>query len=380
MIYDNLIFNEPIFNNLLKFKLSNKLPNAFIFHGINGIGKEAHAIEFFAALNCKENKNNACGYCNSCKKVKKMQHENLEIIFSLPKSNVIGKNDSPYKALNNNDIELMHSMLLTKGSNPYFKIQFKSANTILINSIREIKKNITLSINDDEYKLYLILDAEKLCYPKSESANSLLKILEEPPKNIFFILVTSDISYLLDTIISRCVPIYFPKLKNDNINKYLMEKNPNNSSKNIEISNISDGSIEKALSLLKNYENDMKSLHVFVSLLLDAKYSSIDKISHFKNKSESIELLNLLNLFFRNLILKKTDFKYMIDLQNAINAKYQDVDWSKCILLTNNTQKYILKNGNIELSINSLIFEIKKQMNHKYHNINILDEYLNYKV
>ena len=47
MIYNNLIFNEPIFNDLLKFKSSNKLPNAFIFHGINGIGKEAHAIEFF---------------------------------------------------------------------------------------------------------------------------------------------------------------------------------------------------------------------------------------------------------------------------------------------------------------------------------------------
>ena len=101
---------------------------------------------------------------------------------------------------------------------------------------------------------------------------------------------------------------------------------------------------------------------------------------HISKVNESIELLNLLNSFFRNLILKKTDFKYMNDIQKNINIKYKEVDWSKCILLTSNTQKYIIKNSNIELSINSLIFEIKKILNHQYHNINILEEYLNYKV
>ena len=54
MIYDNLIINKTIFNNLVKFK-KTKMPNAFIFHGNDGQGKEAHAIEFFGLLNCKSN-------------------------------------------------------------------------------------------------------------------------------------------------------------------------------------------------------------------------------------------------------------------------------------------------------------------------------------
>ena len=71
---------------------------------------------------------------------------------------------------------------------------------------------------------------------------------------------------------------------------------------------------------------------------------------------------------------------YLFDLQKTINTKYKNVDWAKCILLTNNTQIYILKNGNIHLMIITLIIEIKKILNDKYHNINILEEYLNYKV
>ena len=66
--------------------------------------------------------------------------------------------------------------------------------------------------------------------------------------------------------------------------------------------------------------------------------------------------------------------------KKTINTKYKNVDWAKCILLTNNTQIYILKNGNIHLMIITLIIEIKKILNDKYHNINILEEYLNYKV
>ena len=56
MIYKDLLINKHIFNNLLKYKENNKLPNAFIFYGQDGVGKEGHAIEFSAALNCQENK------------------------------------------------------------------------------------------------------------------------------------------------------------------------------------------------------------------------------------------------------------------------------------------------------------------------------------
>ena len=141
MIYKNLILNHKVFNNISSFYNTDHLPNAFIFHGENGVGKEAHAIEFFALLNCNNpNNNQSCGICNSCSKTKKLQHENLEIIFPYPKSKSLKKEDHPLKALNNKQLEELENKFIEKGSNPYYELSFKSANTILINSIREIKK------------------------------------------------------------------------------------------------------------------------------------------------------------------------------------------------------------------------------------------------
>ena len=67
-------------------------------------------------------------------------------------------------------------------------------------------------LNKNEYMIHMIFEAEKLCDPKIEPGNALLKILEEPPKNNIFILVTSKKNKILDTILSRCCDFYFPKL------------------------------------------------------------------------------------------------------------------------------------------------------------------------
>ena len=59
MIYKNLLLHNNIFEKLLNISSSKKIQNSYIFHGQKGIGKEAHAIEFFASLNCN-NKNIDC--------------------------------------------------------------------------------------------------------------------------------------------------------------------------------------------------------------------------------------------------------------------------------------------------------------------------------
>ena len=73
MIYNNLLIHENIFDELLSKVSNKKISNAYIFHGQEGTGKEAHAIEFFASLNC--NNNTECSDCSSCNKVKTLQHE-----------------------------------------------------------------------------------------------------------------------------------------------------------------------------------------------------------------------------------------------------------------------------------------------------------------
>ena len=133
MIYNDLIVNNKIFNQLRSNFKNNKIQNAYIFHGQEGVGKEAHAIEFFALINCKNPLNNitACKECNSCTKLLSLQHELLSIILPLPRNKAINKNDSALKALNEKQIQTLTNEFNIKGSDPYYKIKLDKANAIL---------------------------------------------------------------------------------------------------------------------------------------------------------------------------------------------------------------------------------------------------------
>ena len=82
MISENFILDNIMWNKLKASFLNNKIPNAYIFQGNEGIGKEAHAIEYSALLNCKRPTNDgfACGECRSCYRVKSFNHEEISFI------------------------------------------------------------------------------------------------------------------------------------------------------------------------------------------------------------------------------------------------------------------------------------------------------------
>ena len=376
MIYGNLLLNKDNFDKLCSFYNASKLPNAFIFHGPAGVGKEAHAIEFAALINCSNiYENNSCGNCNSCKKIKKIQHENLEIIIPYPKSKALNIKDHPLKALNTKQLDLLKNKLLDKGLNPYSELKIESANTIIINSIRQIKKNISLSINLKTTKLFLIFEAEKLCLKNNESGNALLKILEEPPPDNLFILITSDISKIIDTIKSRCLSIYFPQISSHKIVDYLINQGVDTEQANT-ISYISEGSLKNAINLIRNYKIIIKSISVFINIIFHKANKNFSEIiSNFKNKNELLNLLNYLIIFFSDLLLiqnniTKIKFIEYKDIIIKINTNHPHVNWQSCINILNDTQRYINKNGHIPLMITAMIIELQNTLNCNYQNTN----------
>ena len=312
MIYKSLIKNNNTFGELLLFYKKNKLPNAFIFHGNDGIGKEAHAIEFFGLLNCANTEGeDACGNCNSCKKIKILQHELLHIVTPLPKSKSLSKNEHPLKALNEKQKSNLIDLYKSKGEDPYFKIKLEGANRIILNSIKEIKKTISLSIPQNKIRVFLILNAEKLCFPNQESANALLKILEEPKENNLFILVTSEINKIIPTIKSRCTKIYFNNLKSKQIEDCLINLNISNAKI---ISKIADGNIYYALKIKDSITLIISSIEKMLSAIITFDIDKWNDEFQNKNKDEIIDNLKVLNLFFRDLKLTKenNDFNFII--------------------------------------------------------------------
>ena len=184
MIYNDLITHNKILSYLQSTIENNTIPNAFLFYGQKGIGKIAYAIEFSASAMFKPYDNWSCGQCNSCMKIKNNQHGNINYILPTRNKNN-SKNDT---SLGKEEIDLIQNNMTEKLKNPYHDISDKKIQSIPIKSIREIRKKISLGSLTDSYNINIITEAEKLCFPRQEAANALLKILEEPNEKNLFIL------------------------------------------------------------------------------------------------------------------------------------------------------------------------------------------------
>ena len=389
MIYENLILQSKIWNKLNNYYMKEKLPNALLFHGNEGSGKEGHAIEFAALINClspKENK--SCGNCNSCKKMKILQHGNLKLIHPLPRNSKNSTSSSPLEYLAKSELELYQNMLSLKSDNPYYKIKLPKSNSILINSIRNLKKELSLSSIEKGWNIVLILEAEKLCYPNNVGANSLLKMLEEPPEKTLFILITSNYSKIINTIRSRCQNIFFPRIHSQKLYSF-MKKELSENDKNI-IINIADGNLNIVRDLESSIDNIYSDLKLFINSCYSSNYKYNDKIiqriSQLKRNDPAKLLIffRIIMIYFKDLFVfsKSNDIKYIVykDLDkhySKITNHHPDTDWNFCITIVENTLNNIHRNASIPLSINGCLIEIRETIIEYRKEIFSINEWLN---
>lgn len=175
------------------------LPHALLLRGAAGVGKQEFAIELARSVLCQAPiDTHACGACVSCGWFKKMHHPDFRLI-------------SPEDADTSEDA-------------PKKKTTKKSQ--ISVAQIRQLIDHLSLSSHQVNHsRVILISPAETL---NIASANALLKMLEEPPANTLFLLVSNQPQRLLATITSRCQAIDMPlPSKNEAIN-WLKEQNVNN--------------------------------------------------------------------------------------------------------------------------------------------------------
>ncbi len=241
---NNFLFNEEVNVFLKKIIKNNSLANGYIFYGAEGLGKKETALQF------------------------------IKEIFkqSSPSENI------EEKITNNNHPDFLviepDSLLATKSSGSFdLEKTIKSGSEIIkIAQIRNIKTFLSQKSINSEKKIVLIVDAHLL---NEAASNCLLKTLEEPSNGIF-ILLTSKLNLLLDTIISRCQIVRFRSFSSKQIKSILKEYldtsklklntklkfedlinsangSPNQLFKNIEIWNdFSDEIISKLDSPIKN--------------------------------------------------------------------------------------------------------------------------------
>ena len=155
-----LIGNEKIRLSVENFILSKRIPHAILIEGDHGTGR--HTLTNFlanAAVCAQENA--PCGSCRNCSLVKSLSHPDIVTIAPLD-----GKK------------------------------------SIAVKQIRQAREEAYIKPHEAEKRVFIIDCADTM---NAESQNALLKVLEEPPKTVMFILIAESKAALLDTIISRCV-------------------------------------------------------------------------------------------------------------------------------------------------------------------------------
>ncbi len=192
--------------------ISNRVHHAYLFHGIDGIGKRGIAFEFAKALNCRNPKVvsdefYSCDECDSCRQMDNLSHPNLHLVYSFPTGkSTDSKSDSPIARLNEAQVEELQSQLMLFSENPYHTITLQGANTIKIDQIREVKKKTSLTSATRGKNVIIIMNADEMT---TEAANAFLKTLEEPQENTIIILTTSRRDQLPQTILSRTQQLIF---------------------------------------------------------------------------------------------------------------------------------------------------------------------------
>ncbi len=305
VIWQKVIGQKRVKETLLSDIASGRLPHAYLFSGSTGTGKDAMAIEFARALHCETGMPEPCGKCTSCRQIELLQHPDVRFVTALPVGKGEKSDDSPILKLQPDDIAAVREELGKKARNPYYQMAIPRANVIKITSIRDARREAAMSTASGKTRFIIISRAEEM---EDESANAMLKTLEEPTRKTIIILTTSQRDALLPTIRSRCREIRFDMLAEGDIAAALQQREETPADQAALISRLSHGSYAKALDLLQeDIASQRKDVVEFVRSALGRSiipvHKHVEMLTTGKDREYPRRFLELLAIWFRDALV-----------------------------------------------------------------------------
>jgi hypothetical protein len=189
---------------------SQRFPHALLLHGAPGMGQAALALDTAQMLLCESRDIRPCERCGSCVGFKAQSLENLFTLLPLSKGgkstkeNKDGESDGLDAAAIDEIIERQQALY----RDPYL-FAWPERAAISIHQVRELQKRLAYAESRGRPRVVILTWLEAL---RPEAANALLKTLEEPPKDTYFIITSEDRAGLMPTLISRCLLVTLPPL------------------------------------------------------------------------------------------------------------------------------------------------------------------------
>ena len=263
MRFSEIPSNYNTKHQLLKAIDSERLSHAHLFVGEDGSPGLPLALAFAQYVMCQnKTQNDSCGKCPTCLKNDKLIHPDVHFIFPVitNKSAVTlsehfleqwrtAVNETPYMS------EEDWYLKLGAGNKQGF---------ISAHEANNLSHKLSLKPYENSYRLIIIWHSDKMHHA---AANKLLKVLEEPPQNTLFILLSSSKELLLDTIVSRLQTVNIESCPENELSNYLVQQYNIEKQNAQKISSLSNGNIGRAIQLAVGNEMLEKNTIEFQTLM-----------------------------------------------------------------------------------------------------------------
>ena len=287
--FDEVVGQKIVVKTLINAIENNKISHAYIFSGPRGTGKTSIAKIFAKTINCEHPNNHIpCNECGNC-----IDYNNKKTV----------------------DI-----------------IEIDAASNNGVDEIRNLKSSVNLVPNNSKYKVYIIDEVHML---STSAFNALLKTLEEPPRYVIFILATTELYKVPETIVSRCQDFDFGRITVSNIVSrlsYICE------CENIKID-------EDALKAIATYSNGgMRDAIGLLDQLSSYKNDiiTVDDVEDIYGLISDKQMFELIDSLLGNNLKASIDriIKYNDDGKNLLIIFEKMVDTFKNLLIYNNASDY----------------------------------------
>lgn len=294
------------------------ISHAYIFNGPPGVGKLTAAMWFMGGVVCEHPGEGPCGDCVSCKTV-------------------------------------------ASGNYPYQQVVLPEKGTIKINQIRTIGEFLKYKVEPDTYRFVTIDEAHTMT---PEAANSLLKILEEPPAQTTFILLVDNLSKVFPTIISRCQIVNFNALSRETIYEILVARG-------FEKGNIAPvlpmayGGVERAMELMED-EGLKESRQKMISFLTSLPVSSRGALE-FAQECSNLDIslcLDIILSCFRDFLvlgLAKQRQLWNPELEKGFNINFSRTGLYQSVMSIMEAEQAAGQNANKQLVLENLFLDLNAQ-------------------
>jgi len=262
MLFNEIVGNLNIKEQLLEGVKNNRVSHAQLFSGKSGSAKLALALAYAQFLNCeKRAENDSCGTCSSCLKYNNLSHPDLHIIVPVLKVNNIKDPVSDHFIGQWRDFIMDNYYSSLNDWIDSFGTENKTGQqgTIYRHEADNIHKKLSLKNYEADYRIVLIWMPERM---NLEVSNKLLKLLEEPPNGTIFLLVSENTNQLLPTILSRLQTIKVSDFTTKDIVNHF-EKKMLSFEKAKQFRNLTDADFGKISQILNDNENNLDLFNDF---------------------------------------------------------------------------------------------------------------------